>query len=493
MVKKVVEDQWIIDKNLFNGHWQNGHAAQLINVYNPLNNHILASIEGVNDRDIQKSIDASHKAFQQWSRTSVDLRCQILSTWAKLLKEQVSSLSRVITLESGKPLKESEAEIFYSASYLEWFANESLRAYGDVIPHDDDRRIIISKEPLGVCASITPWNFPMAMLARKVAPCLAAGSTMIVKPSELTPLSAFAFAKLGLEAGLPNDVISVIVGDAAQIGHAFAHSDIVRKLSFTGSTRVGQLLYENSATTVKKLSLELGGNAPMIILEDADIDHAVSEAMNSKFRFSGQTCVCVNRLYVHRKVYTQFQKKLASKMKKLVLGDGLDPKTTMGPLINKYAIDKVERLVEEAKSRGAHVVLGGQRHYSDQHFYEPTILGQVPETADILHEEIFGPVVTLIPFDDENAVIEAANNTPYGLAAYVFGQHADKLWRISRSLEFGMVGINSGLISNVKCPFGGVKYSGFGREGSKYGLDEYMYIKYINWQLGPKDHQEKKS
>lgn len=477
------KNKFIIEQNLFNGNWQEGSSDQSYDVLNPFNQEIIAKVQCVNQKDVTECISCAEKGFDAWSQVAVNERSRILSEWAKLLKANSNEIATIITLESGKPLKESHGEIIYSADYLEWFASESLRIYGDTIVNDSQSKIIITKEPVGVCACITPWNFPMAMLARKVAPALAAGCSMIVKPSELTPLSAFAFARLGHDAGLPMDVLSVIVGDASMIGQLFSKSDVIRKLSFTGSTPVGQILYQQSGETLKRLSMELGGNAPMIVLDDADIEHAVKQGIIAKFRNAGQTCVCVNRFYIHEKVFDTFVKKFISLLKNEEVGDGMDPKTTIGPLINQSGLDKVVRLVDNAKEQGARVLCGGKISDLSKSCYEPTVIVGVSPDTQIIQEEIFGPVAVCIPFREDKDVIKKANDTKAGLASYLFGRDFARLERISAALAYGMVGINTGMISNAKCPFGGVKYSGFGREGSKYGLEEYLNIKYCNWYL----------
>ena len=412
--------------------------------------------------------------------TTAEHRAQLLRRWFELMHEHQDDLALIMTSEQGKPLAEARGEILYAASYIEWFAEEGKRAYGELVPSPwTDKRILVKKEPVGVCAAITPWNFPAAMITRKVAPALAAGCSIVVKPAAQTPLSALAMAELASRAGIPAGVFNVVPGDAQAVGGVFTSSPLVRKLTFTGSTGVGKMLAAQCIPTLKKMSLELGGNAPFIVFDDADLDLAVEGAIASKYRNSGQTCVCANRLLVQDGVYDEFAKRLAVAVGKLVVGEGTTTGVSQGPLIDEPALTKVEMLVASAVAQGANVVLGGKRHALGGTFYEPTIVTEVTAEMRIANEEIFGPVAPLVRFKTEADAIELANSTDVGLAAYFFSQNIARVWRVADAIEAGMVGINTGIISTAVAPFGGIKQSGTGREGSRHGLDEYLELKYL--------------
>jgi succinate-semialdehyde dehydrogenase / glutarate-semialdehyde dehydrogenase len=430
--------------------------------------------------ETKQAIQAAQKAFAPWRALTAKQRSARVKRWGELMLEHRNALAELLTREQGKPLAESQGEVAYAASFLEWFAEEAKRNYGDVIPSPKpDSKIIVTREPVGVVAAITPWNFPLAMITRKAGPALAAGCTMVLKPSEETPLSAFALAVLSEEAGIPAGVFNVVSGDAMAIGAALTESPDVRKLSFTGSTRTGKLLAAQSANTLKKLSLELGGNAPFIVFDDADLDAAVQGAMASKFRNTGQTCVCANRFLVQEGVYEAFTQRLTEAVRKLRVGDGLEDEVDQGPLINLAALQKVEQHVEDAMTNGAHVMIGGRRHSLGGTFFEPTVLSNANPTMLVAHEETFGPVAACFRFKTESDAVSLANDTPFGLAAYFYTRDLGRAWRVADTLEAGMVGINEGIISTEVAPFGGIKQSGLGREGSRYGLEDYTELKYM--------------
>ncbi|KUY59400.1 MULTISPECIES: NAD-dependent succinate-semialdehyde dehydrogenase [unclassified Burkholderia] len=463
------------------GEWHEPHRASdaTYPVLNPATGETIAKVAKGDAEDAQRAIDAAAHALPAWRALTAKERGTRVKRWGELMLEHRDALAELLTREQGKPLAEARGEVAYAASFLEWFAEEAKRMYGDVIPSPKpDTQIVVTREPVGVVAAITPWNFPLAMITRKAGPALAAGCTMVLKPSEETPLSAFALAVLAERAGVPAGVFNVVSGDAVAIGEALTHSPVVRKLSFTGSTRVGKLLARQSADTLKKLSLELGGNAPFIVFDDADLDAAVQGAIASKFRNTGQTCVCVNRFLVQDGVYEAFTRKLADSVRALRVGNALAGDVDQGPLINEAALDKVERHVADATAKGARVVVGGKRHALGGTFYEPTVLtGMTPDML-IAEEETFGPVAGCFRFTTEDEAVAAANDTPFGLSAYFYTRDLGRAWRVSGALESGMVGINDGIISTEVAPFGGVKQSGLGREGSKYGLDEYVELKY---------------
>ncbi|WP_321810640.1 MULTISPECIES: NAD-dependent succinate-semialdehyde dehydrogenase [unclassified Burkholderia] len=463
------------------GEWHESHGASdaTYPVLNPATGETIAKVAKGGADDTQRAIDAAAHAFPAWRALTAKERGARVKRWGELMLEHRDALAELLTREQGKPLAEARGEVAYAASFLEWFAEEAKRMYGDVIPSPKpDSQIVVTREPVGVVAAITPWNFPLAMITRKAGPALAAGCTMVLKPSEETPLSAFALAVLAERAGVPAGVFNVVSGDAVAIGETLTSSSVVRKLSFTGSTRVGKLLAKQSADTLKKLSLELGGNAPFIVFDDADLDAAVTGAIASKFRNTGQTCVCVNRFLVQDGVYDAFTRKLADAARTLRVGDALAGEVDQGPLINEAALGKVERHVADATAKGAHALTGGKRHALGGTFYEPTVLtGMTPDML-IAEEETFGPVAGCFRFTTEEEAVAAANDTPFGLSAYFYTRDLGRAWRVSGALESGMVGVNDGIISTEVAPFGGVKQSGLGREGSKYGLDEYVELKY---------------
>ena len=466
-------------KAYINGEWVAGKGT--FTVTNPYNGEEIAQVADCDAADTRQAIDAAHEAFKIWSKYTAGKRSRILKKWHQLLLANTKDLAELLTREQGKPLAEAIGEIKYGAAFVEWFAEEAKRVYGDVIPgFMADKRITVIKQPVGVVGAITPWNFPNAMITRKVAPALAAGCTVVIKPSELTPLSALALAELAAQAGFPPGVLNVVTSqDPKPIGAELTANPKVKKISFTGSTRVGKLLLEQAAPSIKKVSLELGGNAPFIVFDDADIDAAVAGCMASKFRNVGQTCICTNRIFVHERVQNDFTEKLSEKIRTLKLGNGLEEGTQIGPMINEAALQKNERLLADATSKGAKINIGGRRESGL--FFRPTLLSNVSPDMDIFGEEIFGPIAALYSFREEKEVIALANATNYGLAAYFYGGDYARIWRVAEALEYGMVGINTGAISTPVAPFGGVKESGFGREGSKYGMDDYLNIKYLCW------------
>ncbi len=456
---------------------------QFFEVNNPANQQIIAQVPNMTPADALRAVDQAHAALPAWkARTGKD-RAQLLRRWFELMNRDADRLARLMTEEQGKALMEAKGEVTYAASFIEWFAEEAKRVMG-AIPASpwSDKRMMVLKQAIGVCVSITPWNFPLAMITRKVAPAIAAGCTIVIKPAEQTPLSALALAELAKEAGIPDGVINIVTADAKNsvaIGKALCDSPLVRHLSFTGSTPVGRILMEQCAPTIKKVALELGGHAPFIVFEDADLDAAVSGAMQSKYRNAGQTCVCTNRFYVHESLHDAFVEKLSQASKRLVIGPGLDKGVQLGPLIDQQAIDKVEQHVQDAVAKGARVMTGGKRHTLGGTFYEPTVLAGVKKGMLITEEETFGPVAAVIPFTSESEVIQMANDSEYGLASYFYSKDISRIWRVAEALEFGMVGVNTGTISNEVAPFGGVKQSGLGREGSVWGMDEYLEMKYV--------------
>ncbi len=462
------------------GAWVQADDGTHIVVTNPATGDVLAHVPKMGRAETLRAIQAADAAWPAWRALTAKARSAALMKWFQLMQQHAEDLAVLMTLEQGKPLSEARGEVAYAASFVEWFAEEAKRLYGETIPSPmADRRLLVLREPIGVCAAITPWNFPLAMITRKVAPALAAGNPIIVKPAESTPLSALALAVLAERAGIPGGVFQVITGDPRDIGAALTGSPIVRKLSFTGSTEVGRLLYAQSAPTIKKLSLELGGNAPFIVFEDADLDAAVQGAMASKYRNAGQTCVCANRLYVHDKVYDAFMDKLVEAVKTLKVGNGLDAGVTQGPLIDHDALLKVEAHIADAVARGARVMLGGQRSALGQTFFEPTVLANVPADARVAREETFGPLAPVFRFHSDDEVIALANNTEFGLASYFYSRDVGRIFRVAEALEYGMVGVNTGIISNEVAPFGGVKQSGLGREGSRHGIEDYLVTKYV--------------
>jgi len=479
-VELKLQDPSLLQDGLFiNGKWL--HRDSTLNVTNPATGEIITSVAMANSKDTEQAIDVAEEAFKSWRSTTAKQRSKLLKTWFNLIMENRDDLAQILTAEQGKILSEAKGEIIYGANYIEWFAEEAKRVYGDTIPHtSNDKRLICIKQPVGVVACITPWNFPSAMLTRKIAPALAAGCTVVCKTASETPLSALALAELSKRAGIPDGVINMLVGKASEVGPVLTGSPIIRKLSFTGSTAVGKVLLEQCAGTVKKVSMELGGNAPFIVFDDADLDAAVDGLMASKYRNSGQTCVCTNRVFVQRSIYKEFSKKVVAAVEsRLSIGDGFSEDVTTGPLINKEAVLSITDLVERSVSEGASVLTGGTFTELGGNYFQPTILGDVTNDMPIAKEEIFGPVAPLIVFDEEQEVIDMANDTNVGLSAYFYSRDIGRVWRVSEQLEYGMVGINEGILSNEAAPFGGVKESGMGREGSKYGLDDYLEIKYI--------------
>lgn len=463
-----------------NGEWITADDGATRNIINPANGSLLASVPCMKVAETRRAIEMAETAFFSWREKTAAERSGVLRRWYELILENQEDLAVIMTQEQGKPLTESMREVAYGASFIEWFAEEAKRVYGDTIPpHQSDKRILVLKQPVGVCAAITPWNFPNAMITRKAGAALAAGCTMVIKPAGDTPLSALALCELAQRAGMPPGILNVVTGPASEIGNEFTSNPIVRKLSFTGSTEVGRVLMSKCADSVKKVSMELGGNAPFIVFDDADLDAAVEGAIQSKYRNSGQTCVCANRFLVQENVYDEFAKKLAAAVTQMQVGDGMDEGVTQGPLINEDAVNKVEQHISDAVEKGAHVMVGGARHKLGGTFFQPTLMVDVSSRMLVAHEETFGPVAALIRFSNEEQAIDMANDTEFGLAAYFYSQNLGRVWRVSEQLEYGMVGVNTGIISTAIAPFGGVKQSGVGREGSKYGIEEYTEIKYL--------------
>ncbi|MEN5015050.1 NAD-dependent succinate-semialdehyde dehydrogenase [Erwinia sp. Eh17-17] len=461
----------------FNGQWQGAFNGETLPVINPSTGDVLCTIPSLGAQETEQAIAFADAARKSWAKTPNAQRALLLEKWHQLILDNADDLAIIMTAEQGKPLAEARGEVLYGAGFVKWFAEEARRIYGDTIPApSDDRRILVLKQPVGVAAAITPWNFPIAMITRKVAPALAAGCPVIVKPSELTPLSALALAELAQRAGIPAGVLQVVTGLPKAIGETLTGSRTVRKISFTGSTRVGQLLMQQSADSIKRLSLELGGNAPLIVFDDADLEIAISGVMMSKFRNAGQTCVCANRILVQRNIYPRFAERLLAEVAKLKVADGFTEGSTIGPLINQAAVSKVNGHIEDALSHGAELLTGGISSGNGT-FVAPTVLGGVTSAMRIAHEETFGPVAPLFIFDTEDEAIAMANDTPFGLGAYFFTENIRRAWRVGEALEFGMVGFNTGSVSLEVAPFGGIKLSGVGREGSRYGIDEYLESK----------------
>lgn len=463
-----------------NGQWVDADLKEKKSVINPSTGETIGSVPVLGRDETRRAIESANEAWAGWRSITAKKRAAILLRWFNLIMENQEDLAILMTAEQGKPLSESRGEIAYAASFIEWFAEEGKRIYGDVIPAPSTtQRIVVTRMPVGVCAAITPWNFPAAMITRKVGPALAAGCTIVVKPAAKTPFSALAIAELAHRAGIPAGVLNVVTGDSAVIGAELTGNPLVRKLSFTGSTETGKLLMKQCADTVKRMSLELGGHAPFIVFSDADMDEAVAGAMVSKFRNTGQTCVCANRFLVQDNIYDQFSQRLSEAAKKLKVADGFLEGAQQGPLIDIKALEKVERQIKDAKGKGARILTGGSRHLLGGTFFEPTVLTDVNESMIMAHEETFGPVAPILSFRTEEAAIRMANSTEYGLAAYLYTRDIGRVWRVADALEYGMVGINTGLMSNEVAPFGGMKQSGFGREGSRYGIEEYLEIKYL--------------
>jgi succinate-semialdehyde dehydrogenase/glutarate-semialdehyde dehydrogenase len=478
--------EFMVDHNLFrsrcyiDGEWVAAQGGGGISIFNPSTGKPIGSVPKLEAADVRRAIEAAHAAFSPWRAKTAKERAAALRRWHDLIMVAQEDLARLMTAEQGKPLAEARGEIAYASSFVEWFAEEAKRVYGDVIPaFQNDKRILVLKEPIGVCAAITPWNFPAAMITRKTAPALAAGCTVVLKPAAATPFSALALAELADRAGIPRGVFNVVTGDARTIGTELATNPMVRKLTFTGSTEIGKLLMQQCAGTVKKLSLELGGHAPFIVFGDADLDAAVEGALQSKYRNAGQTCVCANRLLVQERVYDVFAAKLTERVGSLRVGDGMEPGVTIGPLINAEALAKVEDQVADAVGKGARVLIGGKRHAIGGLFYEPTVLADAISSMKITREETFGPVAPLYRFSNDSEAIAMSNDTAFGLAAYFYSRDVGRIFRAAEALEYGIIGVNSGMISTEVAPFGGMKESGIGREGGKYGINEFLETKYL--------------
>jgi len=483
-IRSLLKDPSLLKENAYiNGQWVKADSGATFLVNNPATGEIIAQVSNLGPADAELAIKAAEQAFGNWKSKTGKERASIMRKWFDLIIQNTSDLATLMTLEQGKPLVESTGEVAYGASFIEWFAEEAKRVSGSIPSTTwSDKRLIVLKQPIGVCVAITPWNFPIAMITRKIAPAMAAGCTIVIKPAELTPLSALALAELASRAGIPAGVINILAADADQsvaIGKTLCASPAVRHLSFTGSTEVGRILMSQCAPTVKKLALELGGHAPFIVFEDADIDAAVAGAVASKYRNSGQTCVCANRFYVHRKVQDLFIEKFAKAIQAIQVGNGMEAGISQGPLIEQAALEKVERHVADALSKGAKLIAGGKRSALGGTFYEPTILANVNNDMLITYEETFGPVAPIISFENDEDVVKLANNSQYGLASYFYSRDIGRIWKVAEALEYGIVGVNTGIISNEVAPFGGVKQSGLGREGSIYGMDEYLELKYV--------------
>ena len=464
-----------------NGHWVEAENGSFIEVNNPATLEIIGKVPNFSANETKSVIEDADQAFQTWKNTTAKDRSILLKKWSDLIIKNVDDLAKIMTVEQGKPLAEAKGEILMGASYIEYYAEEGKRVYGDIIPDPrPGKRIVVIKQPVGVVGAITPWNFPNSMITRKCAAALAVGCTTVVKPASQTPFSALAVAELAKEAGFPDGVFNIVTGSAKEIGMELTKNPKVKKISFTGSTEVGKILMEQSASTVKKMSMELGGHAPFIVFDDADIDEAVTGAIQSKFRNSGQTCICTNRLFVHESVYDNFLEKFTNEVKKIKVGNGLDDGIVSGPLIDKSSLEKVIEHVQDAVNVGAKIAVGGDVHPLGGNFYQPTVLSNVSTEAKITFEETFGPVAPIYKFSSDEEVIKKANNTPYGLASYFYSRDIGRIWRVAEALEYGIVSINNGLPTIPEVPFGGVKESGMGREGSKYGLDDYLIIKYIS-------------
>ncbi len=474
------EDALFRQQCYIDGHWCSAASGATLDVTNPATGEVLGSVPKMGEGETRQAIEAAERAMPAWRAKTAQERSNILRRWYELLLEHKKDLAVLMTAEQGKPLAESEGEIVYAASFIEWFAEEGKRIYGDIIPaHQPDKRIVVLKEPIGVCAAITPWNFPSAMITRKAAPALAAGCSMVLKPASATPYSALALAELGERAGIPAGIFNVVTGSSGAIGGELTANPKVRKLTFTGSTEVGKQLIAACAGTVKKVSMELGGNAPFIVFDDADLDAAVEGALVSKYRNTGQTCVCTNRFLVQHGIYDAFAEKLAEAVAQMKVGNGLKEETEQGPLIDMGAVEVVEEHISDAVGKGARVITGGSRHALGGTFFQPTVLADVSPDMRIAREETFGPVAPLFRFKTEEEAIQMANDTEFGLASYFYTRDLARTWRVGEQLEYGIVGVNTGLISTTIAPFGGIKESGCGREGSKYGIEDYLEIKYM--------------
>lgn len=473
---ELVKSQAYVD-----GRWISAASGNTLEVLNPATGEKVGEVPDLSAAEASQAVEAADRAFASWKKTTAKSRGALLRRWFELIMENQEALAQLLTAEQGKPLAESRGEVAYGASFAEWFAEEAKRTYGDHIPSPaPNSRLITILQPVGVVAAVTPWNFPVAMITRKIAPALAAGCTVVLKPAEDTPLCALALAQLAEQAGFPEGVINIVTtADPASVGDCLTSHPLVRKVSFTGSTPVGKHILKQAADTVKKASMELGGNAPFIVFDDADLDEAVKGVLVSKYRNAGQTCVCTNRIYVQNGIKDAFVERFREEVAKLKVGRGEEADTEIGPLINRRAVERVEGVVDQAIGEGAELLLGGSRHEAGELFYQPTLLGNVNESMDIANQELFGPVSTLFVFDDEDDVIARANATPFGLAAYFYSRDIGRCWRVAEGLEYGMVGVNEGIISNEVAPFGGVKESGIGREGSRHGIDDYLELKYI--------------
>lgn len=477
---KITDNPYFREQGYIDGIWCDAKSKDTVEVIDPATNQPIGTVPNMATEEAKAAVDAAAKALPTWRALTAHQRSTLLQRWFQLIQDNKRQLAELMTFEQGKPVAEAEGEITYAASFIEWFAEQGKRTNGEIIPSpSSDKRLMVIKQGIGVCAAITPWNFPAAMITRKAAPALAAGCTMVIKPANETPYTALALAELAAQAGIPAGVINIVTGDAVKIGEVFTSDNRVRKLSFTGSTGVGRLLMRQCADSVKKVSLELGGNAPFIVFNDADIEKAVEGAMGAKFRNAGQTCVCANRFYIHKDVYQQFSERFVAAVKKLKVGNGFTEGVTIGPLINHKAVEKSQSLLADTLQRGATLLCGGERDKAGENFFQPTVVGNVPADSHILEEEIFGPVAPLVIFDNEEEVVHLANNTIYGLAAYFYSEDPQRIWRVAENLEYGMVGINTGLISNEVAPFGGIKQSGLGREGSEHGIEDYMEMKYL--------------
>ncbi|WP_426773899.1 NAD-dependent succinate-semialdehyde dehydrogenase [Proteus faecis] len=477
---KITANPYFREQGYIDGLWCNAKNNETVDVIDPATGVLLGTVPNMATQEAIMAVDAAQKALPKWRALTAHQRGALLQNWFKLIIENKRKLAELMTFEQGKPVAEAEGEITYAASFIEWFAEQGKRVNGEIIPSPSaDKRLMVIKQGIGVCAAITPWNFPAAMITRKAAPALAAGCTMVIKPANETPYTALALAELAAQAGIPAGVINIVTGDAIKIGEVFTSDNRVRKLSFTGSTGVGRLLMRQCSDSVKKVSLELGGNAPFIVFNDADIDRAVEGAMGAKFRNAGQTCVCANRFYIHKDVYQKFSERFVDAVKKLKVGNGFEEGVSIGPLINRKAVEKSQSLLADTLKRGATLLCGGESDKAGENFFQPTVVGNVPTDSHILEEEIFGPVAPLVVFENEDEVVHLANNTIYGLAAYFYSENPQRIWRVAENLEYGMVGINTGLISNEVAPFGGIKQSGLGREGSEHGIEDYMEMKYL--------------
>ena len=478
---QLLNPQLLQNKSFINNNWIYAQSGKTFEVTNPANGEVITNAADCSAKETELAIEAAAKAFPLWSKKTAKERSAIMRKWFNLVIDNTNDLALLMTTEQGKPLAEAKGEINYGASFIEWFAEEARRVYGDVIPTPlNDRRIITIKQPIGVVAAITPWNFPVSMITRKISPAIAAGCTVVLKPAAQTPLSALALAYLAKEAGFPDGVINIITSDQAnEVGRVMTEHRLVQKFSFTGSTKIGKMLMQQCASTVKKVSLELGGNAPLIVFDDADIALAVKGAIASKYRNAGQTCVCANRIYVQDNIYAAFTEQYKKAAASLKAGAGTEPDVEIGPLIDEKAIEKINRLVQDAVEKGAVVTLGGKKHEAGKLFYQPSVIENCSHKMAISKEEIFGPVSAIYKFNTEEEAIQLANDTEYGLAAYFFTQNLGRAWRVSEALDYGIIGINEGIVSHAEAPFGGMKESGIGREGSKYGIEEYVEIKYM--------------